>query len=568
MKEIGTVESVDTGLVIIHVSSDQILNDLQVNQLVSIQSSKAGETIIGTITKISRKFIDSSLEDEEADNPQAENYIRVNMVGTLKDKEGTIKNVFKRTLDTVPSVGAKCSVKEGKEISEFMNFLSSETTNPLTIGKYSISKDAVANLNGNKFFQRHAVIVGGTGSGKSWTVATILEKASALSSVNCIVFDIHGEYTPLKDLPHSSLIKIAGPGDVPSKTNDILFLPYWLFSYEEMVSLLLDKADTNAQNQSRILFDTIFFLKKERATKENAQDVLANLTVESPIPYNIEDLLTKLDAEDTMMVPGAKSDKQGPLFGKLTRLIQRLKSKNDDRRLNFIFSKDQTLQEYHFLDELAKRLLGFGNEHLGLKIIDFSEVPSDILPLVTGLIGRIVFSLQQWMDESKRQPIALFCEEAHLYLPETNTGSMEERGLRNFERIAKEGRKYGVGLVVISQRPADVNRTILSQCGNFVAMRLTNHDDQNVIKSLFPDNIAGFADQLPILDIGEALVVGDASLLPTRVAMNPPSIKPLSATVNFWDEWADANKKGNEEGIEQAVNSLRNQHKQGRMKTQ
>ena len=206
---------------------------------------------------------------------------------------------------------------------------------------------------------------------------------------------------------------------------------------------------------------------------------------------------------------------------------------------------------------LVKNLLDFGNDK-GLKIIDFSEVPSDILPLITGLIGRLIFSIQQWMEVDKRHPVALFCDEAHLYIPASLGGGIEEKGLQSFERIAKEGRKYGVSLVVISQRPADVNKTILSQCGNFIAMRLTNPDDQNVIKRLFPDNLGGFSDMLPILDIGEALIVGDASLLPSRVLIDKPSIQPDSATIDFWDEW---NKDKIESGIEQAVESLRKQQK-------
>ncbi len=201
--------------------------------------------------------------------------------------------------------------------------------------------------------------------------------------------------------------------------------------------------------------------------------------------------------------------------------------------------------------------MDFGNGK-GLKIIDFSEVPSDILPLITGLIGRLVFSVQQWMDDKKRHPVALFCDEAHLYIPATLKGGMEEKGLASFERIAKEGRKYGLSLVVISQRPSDVNKTILSQCGNFIAMRLTNPDDQNVIKRLFPDSLGDFSEMLPILDIGESLIVGDASLLPSRVKVDPPSVKPNSATVDFWDEW---DKTKSKKGIKQAVESLRKQQK-------
>jgi DNA helicase HerA-like ATPase len=213
--------------------------------------------------------------------------------------------------------------------------------------------------------------------------------------------------------------------------------------------------------------------------------------------------------------------------------------------------------EYDWFNILANNLLDFGNRK-GIKIIDFSEVPSDILPLITGLIGRLIFSIQQWMEEKNRHPIALFCDEAHLYLPANVKGGLEEKGLQSFERIAKEGRKYGVSLVVISQRPSDVNKTILSQCGNFIAMRLTNPDDQNVIKRLFPDNLGDFSELLPILDIGESLIVGDASLLPSRVKIDKPEIKPSSATIDFWDVW---NGEKTEKGIDDAVVALRKQQK-------
>ena len=201
----------------------------------------------------------------------------------------------------------------------------------------------------------------------------------------------------------------------------------------------------------------------------------------------------------------------------------------------------------------------FGKKGKGSKIIDFSEVPSDILPLVTGLLSRIIFSVQQWTEKEKRHPIALFCDEAHLYIPQDAKKEEERKGLHNFERIAKEGRKYGVSLVVISQRPADVSKTVLSQCGNFIAMRLTNADDQSVIRKLFPDSLGGFADLLPILDIGEGLIVGDSCLLPSRVKMTKPrkDIEPKSATINFWQEWS----KDKEDGLSEAVKSLRKQSK-------
>ena len=553
---IGKVQTVDTGNISVKVDKEELLNSVQVNQIVQIRSTKTGEKIIGLISKIMRKAVADKIDENSEPDYIVENLVKINLVGTLLEKSGTENNVFKRTLNTVPSIDADCFLLQGNELSAFMNIISTNSDNPLTIGKYTISEESSANLDGNKFFQRHAVIVGGTGSGKSYTVANILEKASKLKSVNCIVFDLHGEYKPLKDLKNSTLLKVAGPSDSPTDEN-IIFLPYWLLSYEEIESLLLDRSDSNAPNQSRTLFDLIIKFKRALLEKENKQDVLDNFTVESPIPYKISDVLSALEEKDTEMVPGARTEKQGPLHGKLTRFVQRLKSKQSDKRLNFIFNSDEALLQYDWFVSLVNKLLDFGHGN-GLKIIDLSEVPSDILPLITGLIGRLIFSVQQWTDTEKRHPIALFCDEAHLYIPANIKGGMEEKGLQSFERIAKEGRKYGVSLIVISQRPSDVNKTILSQCGNFIAMRLTNPDDQNVIKRLFPDNLGDFSELLPILDIGESLIVGDASLLPSRVIIDKPSIPPSSATVDFWNEW---DKEKVEKGIEEAVESLRKQQR-------
>lgn len=558
---LGKIESVDTGTVVIKIDDDHILNSIQVNNLVSIRSTKTGESIISLVTKIMRKS-SGKIESDASDEIAVENIIKASLIGTLLKTVGTKENVFKRTLETVPSLDADCFLLKDDELSQFMLSISGNQNDKksLNIGKYAMSSESDAYLDGNKFFQRHAVVVGSTGSGKSWTVAEILSQSSKLKSVNSIVFDIHGEYKPLENLDNTTLLKIAGPTD-NTDNEQIIYLPYWLLSYEEIEALLLDRSDQNAPNQARALFDLIIQHKKEKLEEEGKQDALANFTIDSPVPYSIGEVLTKLEEKDTEMVPGSASgrEKQGPLHGKLIRFIQRLRSKKDDKRLNFLFNDQDALLEYDWFVGLVKKLMGFGNEK-GNKIIDFSEVPSDILPLITGLITRLIFSVQQWTNDEKRHPIALFCDEAHLYIPANVDSSSDRKGLHNFERVAKEGRKYGVSLVVISQRPADVSKTVLSQCGNFISMRLSNPDDQNVIRKLFPDNLGNFADLLPILDIGECLIVGDACLLPSRVKVNEPEIKPSSTTVDFWDEWKKG-KKGMDKEIEEAVEALRKQGK-------
>jgi len=197
-------------------------------------------------------------------------------------------------------------------------------------------------------------------------------------------------------------------------------------------------------------------------------------------------------------------------------------------------------------------------DNRGIKIIDFSEVPSDVLPIVTGVLARTIYDVQFWMSEEQRTPICFVCDEAHLYLPASeSSGAVEGRALAAFERIAKEGRKYGVSLFVVSQRPSDVNRTILSQCNNFIAMRLTNDQDQNVVRRFTSESLAGLVDVLPLLDVGEALLLGDAMLLPTRVKFDQPTIHPASATRDFWTDWGA--REPDDAAISGAVEAFRRQ---------
>jgi hypothetical protein len=556
---LGTVESVDTASVIVRIENDDHLRGLQVNHLIAVQSTKTNQHLIGLVSKIIRK---SALTDisVESDVYQSFNVIKVILIGTHIDRVADRDNVFKRTLSTVPAINAECYLISGERLKRFMQAISSipegEGTVSLEIGHYSIDEEAVAWLNGNKLFQRHSVIVGSTGSGKSWCVARVLEQVASLKSADAILFDIHGEYSPLigENFVH---LKVAGPMD--TQQDGILFLPYWLLTYEEMLSLMLDRSDSNAPNQAMIFSNAVLEGKQDFLNSTDKSDISANITLDSPIPYSLNKLLDNLNEKDTEMVQGVRAEKQGPYFGKLTRFIQRLQTKQNDKRLNFMFSQDINLLTYGYMLELCRQIMQPAeNGHSGVKIIDFSEVPSDILPLIVSLIARLVFSVQQWSDVAKRHPIAIFCDEAHLYIPANTDKSIDDASLDNFERISKEGRKYGVGLVVISQRPSEVNRTVLSQSNNFIAMRLTNMDDQAVVKRLLPDSLGDYAEMLPILDIGEALIVGDASLLPSRIKVTQPSLKPKSATIDFWDEWA---KDKADVDIESAIEALRRQSK-------
>lgn len=551
---LGRVKSVDTAIVIVHVADVERLRKLQVNRLAVLQSSRPGQHLIGIIQKITRNAVEAKeigeVEGDEGDlKVESElNLVRITLIGTMVDKRGAESNVFLRTLETVPEIDANCFAVEGESLTNFMRVIANISTDGerLSLGHYTLDDKAEAFLNGNKFFQRHAIIVGSTGSGKSWTTARVLECMAGLPNANGIVFDIHGEYRPLRSAGIRHL-RIAGPKDLDAKSglkDGVVHLPYWLLAYEAMVSMFVDRSDQNAPNQAMLMSRTIIEAKRNYLTKGKHTEVLENFTIDSPIPFAIADVIARLEELDSEMIPGARGEKQGAFHGKLSRLVERLQNKQTDRRLGFLFQAPKETLEFGWLDKLVATLVAGTKDQPdnlgGLKIVDFSEVPSDMLPLIISLVAKLVFSIQQWTPSENRHPIALFCDEAHLYIPERQSSSGGETfAVEAFERIAKEGRKYGVGLVVISQRPSEVNRTVLSQCNNLVAMRLTNGDDQNVVRRLLPDSLGGFSDLLPVLDTGEALVVGDASLLPTRVRIQQPENKPNSGTIAFWDKWGE-----------------------------
>lgn len=573
---LGRVISVDTATVTIRVDDIDRLRRVQVNRLSVLQSSKTGQHLIGIVTKITRRADESAQpveeEDEDLSTPLPENnLVKITLIGTLLDRVGMDRDVFRRTLETVPEIDANCFSLEGERLSAFMKVISDvvEDGPKLSLGNFTLDDEAEAFLNGNKLFQRHAIIVGSTGSGKSFTTARLLDQISELPQANTIIFDVHGEYTPLEGEAYRHL-KIAGPGDIENQrtlSDGVLHLPYWLLGYEALVSLFVDRSDQNAPNQSMVMTKCITQAKRDNLDPTNHSDLLANFTIDSPIPFSLDSVLQELNTLDTQRVPDARGKpdgKAGDFNGKLSRVIARLEAKRADRRLGFLFQPPDECMHLDWLEHMTHLLIGGRGAQAdstgGIKIIDFSEVPSDVLPLMVSLIARLVFTTQQWTETTKRHPIALLCDEAHLYIPERAAAdSSDTISVAIFERIAKEGRKYGVGLVVISQRPSEVNRTVLSQCNNVIAMRLTNGDDQSVIKKLLPDSLGGFGDLLPILDIGEALVVGDASLLPTRIRIAKPRLKPNSNSVDFWDRWNDAEALN---GTAEAIHAWRCQSSQ------
>lgn len=563
---LGRVGSVDTSRVAIDVTNSPLLTRIGIGGLIAIRGATENEFLIAISERATRSLREELSEEGEADEMPAmapSDFMRAALIGTFRTVEGDKSNTFKRGADSFPQIDRDCFVIEGANLQRFMGILGSGLVEGerLKLGRFVADRAAEAVASGDKFFQRHAAILGSTGSGKSWAVALILERAAKLQYPNIIVFDMHGEYKPLADTGRGGFatrFRIAGPGDIDNPGEDVLFLPYWLLNRDEMLSMILDRSDQNAPNQASRFTQHVRGLKQQTLDRENQEAVKKTFTVDSPIPYDIKDLLRLLVVDNTTKGVGKNNTPvKGDWEDRLTRFIARLEAKLDDRRYGFMFSPPENADSYGWLAEQALRLLMAGNNQ-GIKVIDFSEVPADVLPVVTGTLARLLYDIQFWMDPGKRTPITLLCDEAHLYLPvRDDADAIQKQALGTFERIAKEGRKYGVSLLVVSQRPSDVSRTILSQCNNFLALRLTNEADQAVIRRLMPDSLAGMTSILPLLDTGEALLLGDAVLLPTRIKLDIPAIAPDSATRDFWREWGSNEPEAG--AITLAVECLRSQ---------
>ncbi|MBN2287040.1 MAG: ATP-binding protein [Tissierellales bacterium] len=573
---LGKVASVDTSRVLIAVENATILPRAAVGSLLAIQGTTAQEFLIGMTERVTRQLREQTAQPDPtvpttlALEVVPDDAIRAVLLGTYRIIDGIARNRFKRGADSFPQIDRDCYLIEGGNLQRFMGLLGKDLdeTQRLELGNFTVDNSAVAIANGDRFFQRHAAILGSTGSGKSCAVSLILERAHARRYSNIIVFDMHGEYASLtapqanKDGTVPAAIaasfRIAGPGDLTNPPENALFLPYWLLNREEMLSMILDRSDQNAPNQAARFTNHVRELKETTLKNEKQETVLATFTVDSPIPYKLNELIQHLEKDNTTKGVGKTGPVKGEWEDRLTRFISRLKSKVEDRRYGFMFKPPEYALKYNWLSEQVKKLLAPGEEKHGIKVVDFSEVPSDVLPVVTGVFARLLYDVQFWMEPKKRTPFVFVCDEAHLYLPvREDSDAVEKQALYSFERIAKEGRKYGVSLIVVSQRPSDVSRTILSQCNNFLILRLTNDQDQNVVRRLMPDSLAGVLDGLPLLDAGEAFLLGDAILLPARIKLKFPSIEPLSQTRNFWQEWGE--EAPDSAAVVAAVETLRRQ---------
>lgn len=452
---------------------------------------------------------------------------------------GIISNgIFERGGDniSIPPKDVKPAKKD--DIVRIFSSITNSEDKKFTFSTLSSDHSIQIPVDGNKFFNRHIAIVGSTGSGKSNTVAKILQNAvssknstyDGLNNSHIIIFDIHSEYKSA--FPNANYIDI-----------DNLILPYWLLNSDELQELFID-TDANDHNQRNIFKEAVI---KSKKLHFNGDEVQKNkIHFDSPLFFEIDEILNDVKSKNEEMIPGARDKKAGPLNGKLTNFISRLENKITDKRLDFLLGEKS--KSITFKDTL-KNLIGYDNNYSNVTIIDLSGVPFDVLNITVSLISRILFEYGYYYKKirftqnptetiNNDVPLLLVYEEAHKYVPNTDL-SKYKASKQSIERIAKEGRKYGITLLLASQRPSEISETIFSQCNNFIAMRLTNPNDQNYVKRLLPDTFGELINKMPSLKVGEALLIGDAAVIPSIVQIDECDEKPSSNDIPYFDLWKE-----------------------------
>lgn len=483
---------------------------------------------------------------------------------------GIIRNgKFERGGDTLAIPPKKVEPAHKEEIQKIFEE-SLEDEKKFSFATLSSDKSISVPVDGDKFFNKHIAIVGSTGSGKSHSVAKILQKAinakkgdyQGLNNSHIVVFDIHSEYHAA--FPTANFIDINN-----------LVLPYWLLNSDELQELFLD-TEANDHRQRNVLKEAIVNNRKRNFKGDSL--LKEKIHFDSPLFFDINEILTYIKnrnnekKDKSNAIPYTTADGKSHLFdtansddlfvelvnytgssatgtnnGSLINFIDRLENKINDKRLTFLFGDSSKKISF---EETLSQLLGYREDtKSNITILDLSGVPFDVLSITVSLISRILFEFgynykklraKNDVDETFNNdvPVLLVYEEAHKYVP--NNDLAKYRASReSIERITKEGRKYGVSLMLASQRPSEISETIFSQCNNFLSLRLTNPADQNYVKRLLPDTLGSIVDKMPVLKAGESLLIGDAVILPSIVQVEPCEPKPSSNDIPYLQLWKE-----------------------------
>ncbi len=459
---------------------------------------------------------------DPSDRRSTDRFIALIAVGEIQN-DGT----FMRGVRHYPTPGAKVYAVGMEEInaifSKFRNY-------NFFIGQLSSHKDYHLSLDPRALFGRHFAIIGQSGSGKSWTVTSLIQNTiKAMPKSHIIMLDLHGEYC-WKD-EQGKLHSAFADSQVNYIDAMEMEMPYWMMTYAELVDLFIDRTDSGATMQMSYMREILQQLKR----KEAKQLGLATVSIDTPIYFSLAEMYMQFKAANEERKDFGKTF--GALFGQFDEFLIRMQSRFNDVRYDFLL-KPKIRNSSDSMAGLLRQFVGLGDKKANITVVDLSAVPTDVRPAVSAQVGRLAYEFNYWNPKRRDFPITLICEEAHAYIPREKGGQFDGTK-KMMERIAKEGRKYGVSIGVVSQRPTELSETMLSQCSTFICLRTTNPDDQAYIRGLVPEAEGDLTDILSSLGRGEALVLGEAAPLPTRVQIYRPNPEPKSNDVDYFTSWRE-----------------------------
>lgn len=506
--------------------------DILVGQIGSYVAIRQNDVnIIAIVTRMTEQeaLAVPSIEtpgEDTARLPFAKRTARLTPIGSIR-----ADGQFDRGVGRYPTTGAEVHVVSSMEIGSMFERFQSKG---FSIGTVATHPSLKVCLDPSNLFGRHFAILGQTGSGKSWTVAALIQRTVAvMPRAHIIILDLHGEYCwKREDGSRHSAFADTVVRHVDARE---LELPYWLMTYAELCDLLIDHTDFSAHNQVAAFRDILGRLRVAEGKSPGLG--LARTTLDTPVFFDLTALRTEIESMNGQVMGSSGKLINGTLTGKFDNFLMRLDSKLNDVRYDFLL-KPKVRKDSASLSSLLRDFVGLGTPKSAVTVIDLSSVPFDVRPTVAAQIGRLAFEFNYWNPKYREFPILLMCEEAHAYIPRASE-SQFAGSRKSMERIAKEGRKYGVGLAVVSQRPHEVSETVLAQCGTFICLRITNPDDQAYVRSLVPESEGDLVSVLAGLGRGEALVLGEAVPLPTRLQFDKPNPTPNSDDIDFYTNWKD-----------------------------
>jgi DNA helicase HerA-like ATPase len=447
--------------------------------------------------------------------------LKVNPLGEITAKGG-----FERGIAHFPTTGGELHLVTAGTLKVLFSKYSAAD---FKVGTLSSFDSVDVFMDPDAFFGRHAAILGQSGSGKSWTVTSFIQSTlRAMPNAHVIILDLHGEYGT-KEWDPSTTSPFPADKVRCIRASD-LEIPYWLLTYEELIELIIDADDPNASVQIAFLRGVLLELKNEA----NEHLGLGHITVDSPIYFSMEELIRRIKAANETTADFGKT--KTALTGKFDQLLVKLLSRLNDTRYDFLLKpKKRTSSES--LPGLLRDFVGLGDPGAKVTVLDLSSIPFDIHPTVTAQIARLAFEFNYWNPACREFPLFLVAEEAHAYIPRAHI-SGHQGTRRSFERIAKAGRKYAVGLCVVSQRPNELSETVLSQCSTFVCLRITNPEDQEYVRALVPDAARGILEALTSLAQGEAIATGEGVPMPVRFRVTMPDPPPNAQDIEYADMWS------------------------------